>query len=129
MDKAKDVLNVLLVDDCKDFRLLMKEHFEQLHYKVTEADDGYEALQLLKQHQFYLTIMDLKMPLLDGISTARSFREWESQQNRTPARLVALTAFSLPMDRDNTIKAGFDEFMRKPYDCADLGPMITRMIG
>ena len=86
------------------------------------ASDGAEAVRLANDHAFDVIILDIRMPVLDGLAAARQIRAAEAAGERTP--LVALTANAFSADRRAAIEAGIDYFIAKPVDPFDLVALI-----
>ena len=111
---------ILLVDDSDDFRQLVVAYLKNYPYEVTEAIDGSNALQLMKARDFDIVLMDYKMPLMDGATTTKLFREWEEKEGKKHLKIVALSAFTRKQDLDDFYFAGCDEFLSKPIKRSDL---------
>lgn len=104
---------MLVVEDDAASLELTRYLLEAAGHKVIAAGDGRTGLQLALSHDPQLIICDLQIPYLDGCAVARALRhnpEW----HRVP--LIALTALSMPGDRDTALAAGFDGYMTKPID-------------
>jgi CheY-like chemotaxis protein len=89
---------------------------------VTCACDGAEATRLANEDAFDAIILDIRMPILDGLAAARRIRAAESSGQRTP--IVALTANAFAADRRAALQAGFDYFIAKPVDPFELIALI-----
>lgn len=96
---------------------------ERWGHHVTVAGDGQIALNLLAQSRFDLVLMDMMMPVLDGLEATRQFRASE-QGARTP--VVAMTANVMPGDRDRCLAAGMDDYLSKPIEMAELQRVLAR---
>ncbi|GAB6843348.1 PAS domain S-box-containing protein [Methylorubrum rhodinum] len=108
---------VLLAEDNPINALLATKALERLGARVTLARDGLEALDILKtQGPFDLALIDIRMPGLDGLETARRLRAREAETNASPLHLVALTANTGREDMDAAHAAGFDGFLAKPLN-------------
>ena len=77
-------------------------------------NNGLEAFELYKNERFDILLMDIQMPVMDGIEATRKIREYESEKGiRTP--IVALTAYAMKTDRDKFLSAGMDGYISKPF--------------
>jgi len=100
---------VLIVDDNALNRRVFQNIIGQV-YHCDVAENGKEALEKLKKEVFDIVILDIQMPLLDGIHTLRIIKE----EQITPAPIIAVSAFANENDRDYFLSAGFDDFVSKP---------------
>lgn len=126
---------VLLAEDNPINALLTRRQLERLGIPTVWAKDGLEALQLIEamwagQHEpFRGALFDLRMPGLDGRSLTRRVRQFERQAQMRHLPIVALTASAFPEERVDGIEAGFDDFLIKPVDPAQLAEIIGRWPG
>ena len=109
---------VLLAEDSQDTRTMLKRAFELKGYRVFEAGDGLEALDLAKRCRPSLIVIDLNMPVLDGLETIKSLREREGPGEQIP--IVAITAYDVPGMEDAALENGCDRYLRKPLDLTEL---------
>lgn len=107
-------LNVLVVDDSEDNRILVELYFKNTPFKYVMAESGFVALEKFKTQTFDLVLMDLQMPKMDGYDALRAIRKWESAQNRKKTPIVALTAYALKEEAEKSIAAGFTAHVTKP---------------
>ena len=109
------MFHVLVVDDDKNTRLLMRALLEGAHYTVTLAANGAEALSAMERNHVDLVVLDLMMPGMDGYEFTRELR---AASNDLPILMVS--AKQLPDDRKKGFLAGIDDFMVKPVDEEEL---------
>ena len=109
---------VLLAEDSQDTRAMLKRAFELKGYRVFEAEDGQEALDMARRHRPSLIVIDLNMPVLDGLETVKNFREREGPGEQVP--IVAITAYDVPGMEDAALETGCDRYLRKPLDLEEL---------
>ena len=109
------MFHVLVVDDDKNTRLLMRALLEGEHYTVTLAANGEEALGAMERNHVDLVVLDLMMPRMDGYEFTRELR---AANNDLPILMVS--AKQLPDDRKKGFLAGIDDFMVKPVDEEEL---------
>lgn len=109
------MFHVLVVDDDKNTRLLMRALLEGEHYTVTLAANGAEALSAMERNHVDLVVLDLMMPRMDGYEFTRELR---AASNDLPILMVS--AKQLPDDRKKGFLAGIDDFMVKPVDEEEL---------
>lgn len=109
---------VLLAEDSQDTRNMLKQAFELKGYKVFEAEDGQEALDMAQRCRPSLIVIDLNMPVLDGLEAVKNFREMEGPTEQVP--IVAITAYDVPGMEDAALETGCDRYLRKPLDLEEL---------
>ena len=113
---------VLLAEDSQDTRSMLKRAFELKGYKVFEAEDGQEALDLAQRLRPSLIVIDLNMPVLDGLEAVKNVREMEGPGEQVP--IVAITAYDVPGMEDAAIETGCDRYLRKPLDLEELDSVL-----
>jgi len=109
---------VLLAEDSQDTRVMLKRAFELKGYTVFEAEDGQEALDIARHWRPSLLVVDLNMPVLDGLETVSKLRELEGAGEQIP--IVAITAFDVPGMEDAALETGCNRYLRKPLDLDEL---------
>nr|CRH05724.1 putative Histidine kinase with PAS domain, HisKA domain, HATPase c domain and Response regulator receiver domain [Candidatus Magnetococcus massalia] len=120
--------HVLVVDDSLDNRLLMVKTLTDDAMQVMEARDGFEAVELFKQHRFDLILMDVQMPVMDGYQATRLIRHLERQEGRDSIPIIATTAHTLPEDIKQCQLAGCDSHLAKPYTHQQLLEEVVLML-
>ena len=105
---------VLVAEDSQDTRIMLKRAFELKGYRVFEAEDGQQALDKARRHRPSLIIMDLNMPVLDGLEAVKNFRELESEGERVP--IIAITAYDVYGMEEAALEAGCNTYLSKPLD-------------
>ncbi|MDF2692295.1 MAG: Chemotaxis protein methyltransferase CheR [Labilithrix sp.] len=116
-------LRVLVVDDNEDACELLTVVLETRGHAVTVARDGERAVALLREQSFDVAIIDIGLPLVDGLDVARRARALG--EGRSPF-LVALTGYASASDRERSRRAGFDIHLAKPVDIDALVDVIAR---
>ncbi|MCU7814622.1 MAG: response regulator [Candidatus Thiodiazotropha sp. (ex Rostrolucina anterorostrata)] len=106
---------VLLVEDNPINQELCETMLQELGLDCVVAQDGAVALQRLSEAGFDLVLMDCQIPEIDGYEATRLWRERESQGNKQPMPIIALTANALEGDRERCLAAGMDDYLSKPY--------------
>ncbi|MBF0308649.1 MAG: response regulator [Magnetococcales bacterium] len=121
-------LRILLVEDSEDNQLLITTFLKKTPHTLSVAWNGEEALQRLKNEVFDLVFMDVQMPILDGYSATRAYREWEIQEGGGRHRLiVALTAHALEGEAQRSREAGCDFYLSKPITKQRLLEVIRQL--
>ena len=114
---------VLVAEDIPTNQLVVKGLLEKLGHSVVLADDGAQALERLRESDFDLVLLDMQMPVLDGIATARAVRA-EAHWDDLP--LVAMTANIFASDREACLAAGMNDFLSKPVRQDQLARVIDQ---
>ncbi len=109
--RTTPVPKVLVVDDEPDVRLSIQRALELESYEVQTVESGVAALDFLRDHSVDVIILDVAMPLLDGLTTCRRLR---ASGNRVP--VLMLTAKSRTIDQVIGLDAGADDYLVKPFD-------------
>jgi len=106
--------NILIVDDIFTNRLLLKEILGGISKKFIEAENGKDAIEIIKSNPIDIVLMDIEMPVMNGLETTKYIRSnFPEPNNRIP--IIAITAHN-PDDFFNDYNsAGFDELLTKPY--------------
>ncbi len=119
-------LNVLLVEDGKANQLLAQKMLQKWGHQVVIAENGEQALQRWQDGGFDLILMDVQMPVMDGITATRRIRELEANGN-THIPIVAMTAHAMKGDRDRCIDAGMDAYVAKPFRQHELNSVLVKL--
>ena len=113
-------LDILLVDDSEDNRLLIRSFLKKYPCRVQIAQNGREGVDLFQSGSYDLVLMDIQMPVMDGYEATRTIRAWENQESRRPTPIVALTAHALKEDEQKSLDAGCTAHLTKPVRKAEL---------
>jgi two-component system cell cycle response regulator DivK len=116
---------VLVVDDHEDSRLLIRYLLEQKGWRVIEAADGLEAVETARGAHPDLILMDVGLPLLDGLSATRRIRE-DVEMRSVP--IVAVSGYAMAEDRARALAAGCDGYIPKPIDFDELYHLVCLQI-
>lgn len=109
-------LHILIAEDNELNRKVTQAMLDRLGHKADMAVNGIEVLQALEHKQYDLILMNICMPLMDGIETTIEIR----RRYRNGPRIVALTAYTFPGMREKCLEAGMDEYIIKPVRIDDL---------
>ncbi|MCC6234703.1 MAG: response regulator [Verrucomicrobiales bacterium] len=121
-------LNVLVVEDNAVNQKLALRRMEKLGHRVTLASDGQAALDRLAVQSFDLVLMDIQMPIMDGMTATASIRASEKTSG-AHVPIIATTAHAMPGDREACLKAGMDGYVAKPLDAGELVREIEAVVG
>jgi CheY-like chemotaxis protein len=125
--RDREVSLILIVEDDEDHRFVMKTLLELRGYEVVEASNGQEAVALADSEKPDLVLMDLKMPVLNGLAATRSIRQHaKAGVQRVP--IIALSAYDPAQHRAVAMAAGCDEYVLKPIDYDRLESLIASLL-
>lgn len=122
-------LTILVVDDIQQNIDLLRIQLERDGHSVVTALNGKEALIQIDKTEPNIVLMDIQMPIMDGLTTARTRRQQEINDNLTYVPIIALTAGVLTKDKDEAYEAGMDGFSHKPVDFTLLKYEIADVLG
>lgn len=126
MDNIKDH-KVLIVDDILVNRVLLVEIVEEIGLDYLEANNGYEAIELLKNNDIALILLDIEMPRMNGFETIRHIRT-KLQPPKSQIAIVAVTAHDPNTFFDEYQQVGFDHLITKPYTLEKLIRIINDLM-
>ncbi len=109
---------VLVAEDSQDTRIMLKRAFEMKGYRVFEAEDGQQALEMARRYRPSLMVVDLNMPVLDGLETVKTFRQLEGHGEHIP--IVAITAYDVYGMEEAALENGCNSYLSKPLDLEEL---------
>jgi len=119
---------VLVVEDEAINRLTMRAMLQRLGCEAVMAENGREGLARLAREDFDCVLMDVRMPLLDGLSATRAVRDGSAGARNPAVPILALTAQALTGDREQALAAGVDGYVVKPVDLDALARAMDAVI-
>ena len=118
----KHPLRILLVDDNLVNQKIAKLMFARLGYQsMAIANNGLEAVQAVKTHDYDLILMDVQMPIMDGLTATKTIRT----ELRSNVRIIAMTADAMPEDRQACFEAGMDDYISKPINIQAIMNLVS----
>ncbi len=125
LDGPSPPMRILLAEDNDVNRMLVSRVLAQSGHHVDEAGDGREALQAAMRADYDVILMDMQMPVMDGMEATRAIRALPGPAARVP--IVALTADAMPDHRQTYLDAGIDDLLTKPIDWGLLNKTLRRV--
>jgi CheY-like chemotaxis protein len=123
---ARAQLRVLLAEDNAVNRQLALRLLEKLGYAADVAANGLDALEALRRRPYDVVLMDVEMPVMDGLEASRRIHgEWRGRER---PRIVAMTANAMQGDRETCLAAGMDDYVSKPIRLDDLAAALRRCV-
>jgi signal transduction histidine kinase len=118
---------ILVVEDDEVSKTVVQTYLKKLNFEVVTADNGKAAIELAEKNRFDLILMDIQMPVMDGITATQAIRKNEEPMGEhTP--IIALTAYALTGDREKFLDAGMDDYISKPINLNLLSKIIDYYI-
>jgi PAS domain S-box-containing protein len=105
---------ILLVEDSIHNQNVVEAFLMKYPVKVESAPNGLVALEKFRNDHFNLVLMDVQMPIMDGLTATRKIRQWEQENNRPPTPIIAMTAHALKGDSAKSFSAGCTDHLPKP---------------
>ncbi|MBO9407276.1 response regulator [Shimia sp. R9_1] len=118
---------ILIVDDNKTNRKLIEVFLTRLGISHYSANDGEQAINRFRTHRPDLVLMDVSMPVMNGLDATREIRALEALGGAARSQIVGLTAHSAPEDREACLESGMDAHMAKPIKLQQLKKIIAEL--
>ena len=120
------MLRILVVDDIYTNRYLLCELIKLAGHEAISAENGEQAIEILKSQEIHMVFMDIEMPVMNGIETTLYIRnEMDAPLNAIP--IIALTAHSTDLFSEDYSHVGFDELVTKPYSVEKIKAKISEL--
>lgn len=126
-DISSRSLNILLVEDNFLNQKVVIATLEKAGHKVDLAKNGKIAVEKFDTNSFDLILMDIQMPIMDGITATKNIRELEKENGRHPIKIIAVTAFAMEKDKEQCLNSGMDDFLSKPFKPNELLSIINKL--
>ncbi|HEY0003311.1 MAG TPA: response regulator [Pyrinomonadaceae bacterium] len=123
--EARAQQTVLVVEDFEDNRFMMRRLLEMSGYHVLEAINGEEAIEIARRNLPDLILMDLSLPLLDGLAATRRIRQ-QAELRQVP--IVAVSAHDTADFHAEALAAGCNDYVTKPIDFDQLEKLLKRLL-
>ncbi len=119
---------ILLVEDNSVNQMVATRMLAKYGIEVNIAHNGLEALEILRKRSFDLILMDLQMPVMDGVTAARKIRNGHCGKDLANKPIIAMTAHALVEDRERCLQAGMNDFITKPFSVDQLLLVIGKQL-
>ncbi len=120
-------LRVLVVEDNPVNQKVAIGMLKRHGHTVTLVTNGLEALGAYGESRFDIVLMDVQMPVMDGLSATQAIREIEAQRGGAHLPIIGLTAHALPSDQTRCLEAGMDGFLSKPFKLDELLSLMQEL--
>ena len=123
--ESRRKLNILVAEDNLINQKIVTRMLEKMGHRIDIANDGKQAVEKLSKDDFDLVLMDVQMPVMDGLDATKAIREKEEGTD-SHIPIIALTAHALGGDRERFLKAGMDDYTTKPIQIKEFFSILAR---
>jgi CheY-like chemotaxis protein len=127
LNRAAQPFHVLVAEDHPINMKLISLLLDQMGHTCAQAQNGEEALQLFNQQRFDLVLLDVMMPVMDGMTALRHLHQ-ASGASRADTPVIMVTAYAMSYDRQRFLDAGANGYVSKPIDAHALQAEIHRLL-
>lgn len=121
-------IRLLLAEDNRVNQIMARKCLEKLGFTIECANNGVEALDLLNEKDFDGVLLDIQMPVMDGMEAAQRIRDGEAGVNNQTIPIIALTAHAMNDDKQRFLTSGMDAVVSKPFEMIDLIKTLTELL-
>jgi CheY-like chemotaxis protein len=126
--KAIGRLRILLAEDDRLSAMAAEKMLEKAGAVVTTVGNGKQALEKLKDIEFDLVLMDVQMPVMDGVEATQRIREGRAGLQAEETPIIAMTSYAMPGDREKFLASGMDGYVAKPFVLKNLESEIADVL-
>lgn len=126
--KPVKTASLLVVEDNPINQNIAVKVLSKIGHSVDVANNGQEALQMLKAKQYDLVLMDIQMPVMDGLTATEAIRQAQAGQANTNIPIIAMTAHALQDDKIRCLQAGMNDYITKPINVQELYSVISKYL-
>ena len=123
---ADNPLRILLVEDDETSAFAAKRMLQSMGCRADVAPNGADALSALRVRSYDLAIMDVQMPVMDGVEAAQAVRRGEAGEENIGLPIVAMTAYAMAGDKEVFLEAGMDDYLAKPVEMGALRNILEK---
>ncbi|MFW5837008.1 MAG: response regulator, partial [Desulfovibrionaceae bacterium] len=122
-------IRVLVAEDNRVNALYAQETLNSMGVRTRVVENGAHALRALEEEPYDLVLMDVEMPVMDGVSATRALRTSNLPWGNSRIPVVALTAHAMEGDRDKMMEYSMDDYLAKPFQMQELQELLQRLLG
>ncbi len=126
-EHSRETLRILAAEDDSLNQIFIKTILEKAGHKVTLANDGKQAVDLLSRYDFDCILMDIQMPVMTGVEATKCIRSSSDLGYKKDIPIFAVTAHTLPGDRESFLQAGMNDYLSKPVTLKDLQRVLKQV--
>ena len=120
-------MRILVAEDDPSNQFAMIKLLEKAGYQVMLAENGEQTVDLLKMHDFDCILMDVQMPVMDGVEATKIIRSSADIGPKKDIPIIAMTAYAMSGDRETFLKCGMNDYVGKPVRMDDLAVTLDRV--
>jgi len=124
--RVREGLKILVVEDDHVSSITVAMILRKFMTEPTRVEDGRQAIAALGRETFDLVLMDVQMPVMDGVETTQAIRAGAAGEEMKSVPIIALTAYAMNGDRERFLRAGMDDYLAKPVSMADLERILLK---
>ncbi|BAH77151.1 chemotaxis protein CheB [Solidesulfovibrio magneticus] len=124
----KMTFNILLAEDDNVNRLVAQRMLEKAGCTITLVENGRQAIEALRVGSFDAILMDVQMPVMDGVAATTAIRNGEAGKEHTRIPIIAMTAYTMSGDREKFLASGMDGYISKPLEISNLLEVLKRAL-
>ena len=121
-------VKILVVDDSEENQVLIEHYLKDNQFILEKANNGLEAFEKFGQSKYDIVLMDIQMPILDGLEATKKIRLLEKENKSSPTPILALSAYALQEEKEQSLQAGCDDHVTKPIKKKELLDIIFKNI-
>ncbi len=121
-------LKILLAEDERVNSIVMQRLMEKAGHTVVAVANGQLAVEALGQDEFDVILMDIQMPVMDGVEATQSIRNGEAGESKKDIPIIAVTAYAMVGDKDTFLNAGMNEYVVKPMEIDSLNQALAKVV-
>lgn len=125
---SPEKIKVLVAEDDAISRTAVRKQLELMGYEAHVVDNGQQLLEALRDETPDIILMDVRMPLMDGLEATRAIRRGEAGADKSGIPIVAMTAYAMNGDRELILASGMDEYIPKPVDLSVLRSVLESVL-
>jgi PAS domain S-box-containing protein len=127
-ENGKKYLRILVVEDLSTNQELMQEYLEILGYCIECASNGMEAIEILKKKEYDIILMDVQMPVMDGLQATTIIRDLHSGVLNHNTTIIAMTANAMAGDKELCLNSGMNDYIGKPIRLKNLSMILEKYL-
>ncbi|THB71964.1 MAG: PAS domain S-box protein [Desulfovibrio sp.] len=120
-------LRVLVAEDDATSRFAVVQQLKKSGHEAVAAEDGQQALDILSDQAFDVILMDVQMPVLDGVGATKAIRDGKAGQDNASIPIIAMTAYAMVGDKEIFLEAGMDGYLAKPVEMDVLKAVLGKV--